>query len=187
MRAVTDYVETVCEQILHPTQHPRGWLAAGPWINDAVEYGAHLGVRVWSHSLFRAPTAHACIPLQPCICDFHWMLRAPGPASFCCAKAVPLCLSAAQQHHRQQGLGDRTDGPVTAEDVVAWLSTSIQVVRSDDVGGGLGAAAVNAALHQSHALVHRLLGEAEPSSGSTPAAPALLQLACDPHAGWDPQ
>jgi len=43
MRAVMDYVETVCEQILHPTQHPRGWLAAGPWINDAVEYGAHLG------------------------------------------------------------------------------------------------------------------------------------------------
>ena len=44
MRVVINYVETVCEQILHPTQHPHGWLAAGPWINDAVEYGAHLGV-----------------------------------------------------------------------------------------------------------------------------------------------
>ena len=85
--------------------------------------------------------------------------------------AVLVCLSAAQQQ-QQQSLETRTEGSVTAEDVVAWLSTSITVVRSNDVSGGLGAAAVNAALHQSHALVHRLMGDAElPPSGNTTALP----------------
>ena len=50
MRVVINYVETVCERILDPTQHPRGWLAAGPWINDAVEYGAHLGAQCPLHT-----------------------------------------------------------------------------------------------------------------------------------------
>jgi len=87
-------------------------------------------------------------------------------------------LSAAQQQkqQQQQSLGARAEGSVTAEDVVAWLSTSITVERSNDVSGGLGAAAVNAALHQSHALVHRLIGGAElpPGSEMTSLGPSQL-------------
>ena len=74
---------------------------------------------------------------------------------------------------REQSFGGPAlaEASVSAEDVIAWLSTNM-ITERHNVGAGVSAAAVNAALHQSHALVHDVIGEAELQSCRARGAPA---------------